>query len=39
MKYVSKVTEIHYSTYDLCKEYELKLNKKHFRFQISLPTP
>ena len=39
MKLVSKVTEIYCITDDFCKEYELELNKKHFRFQIPLQTP
>ena len=39
MKLVSKVTEIYCIADDFCKEYELELNKKHFRFQTPLQTP
>ena len=36
MKLISKVTGIYCIADDFCKEYELELNKKHFRFQIPL---
>ena len=39
MKLISKVTEIYCIADDFCKEYELELNKKHFRFQIPLQRP
>mgnify|MGYP000448362028 CR=1 FL=1 len=39
MKLISKVTEIYCIADDFCKEYELELNKNHFRFQIPLLTP
>ena len=39
MKLISKVTEIYCIADDFSKEYELELNKKHFRFQIPLQTP
>ena len=39
MKLISKVTEIYCIADDFCKEYELELNKKHFRFQTPLQTP
>jgi len=38
MKLINKVTEIYCIADDFCKEYELELNKKHFRFQIPLQT-
>ncbi len=38
MKLISNVTEIYCIADDFCKEYELELSKKHFRFQALLPT-
>ena len=38
MGLVVKNTEIYGITDDFSKEYELELNKKHFRFQVLLPT-
>lgn len=38
MELISKNTEIYCITDDFSKEYELELNKKHFRFQVLLPT-
>ena len=37
MELISKNTEIYCITDDFSKEYELELNKKHFRFQVLLP--